>query len=79
LSDEQIANLLTFLEALTSPTAADLSNIVPEAVPSGLPVGGQSFCGHGSHRLRGSTPFSRKVGFCIITHKKYLRQFAPCA
>jgi cytochrome c peroxidase len=41
LSDEQIADLLAFLEALTSPTAADLSHIVPETVPSGLAVGGQ--------------------------------------
>ena len=41
LSDEQIADLLAFLEALTSPSAADLSHIIPETVPSGLPVGGQ--------------------------------------
>jgi cytochrome c peroxidase len=41
LSDSQIADLLAFLGALTSPTATDLSHIVPEAVPSGLPVGGK--------------------------------------
>lgn len=41
LSDEQVSELLAFLEALTSPTATDLAHIVPDAVPSGLPVGGQ--------------------------------------
>ena len=40
LSDEELRVLLAFLEALTSPSATDLSHIVPEAVPSGLPVGG---------------------------------------
>ena len=41
LSDEQVADLMAFLGSLTSPTAQDLEHIIPEAVPSGLPVGGQ--------------------------------------
>ena len=41
LSDEQVADLMAFMETLTSPTAQDLEHIIPEAVPSGLPVGGQ--------------------------------------
>ncbi len=41
LSNEQIADLLAFLEALTSPAALDLEHIIPESVPSGLTVGGQ--------------------------------------
>lgn len=40
LSDAQIVDLLAFLETLTSPSATNLAHIVPEAVPSGLPVGG---------------------------------------
>lgn len=40
LTDAEIAELIAFLEALTSPTATDLSHVVPDAVPSGLPVGG---------------------------------------
>ncbi|MEZ4592467.1 MAG: FG-GAP-like repeat-containing protein [Chloroflexota bacterium] len=40
LTDAEIAELIAFLEALTSPTATDLGHIVPDAVPSGLPVGG---------------------------------------
>ncbi len=38
LSDEQVNELLTFLEALTDPAAVDLSGDVPSSVPSGLPV-----------------------------------------
>jgi cytochrome c peroxidase len=38
LSEEQIGLLLAFLEAQTSPSAVDLSALVPESVPSGLPV-----------------------------------------
>jgi cytochrome c peroxidase len=38
LSDEQIADLLAFLEALTDPAAEDLDYLIPESVPSGLPV-----------------------------------------
>jgi len=41
LSDKEIADLLAFLETLTSPTATDLSHLVPDEVSSGLPVGGQ--------------------------------------
>ncbi len=38
LSDGEIAQLMAFLEALTDPAAADLSHVIPETVPSGLPV-----------------------------------------
>jgi cytochrome c peroxidase len=38
LSDEEISQLMAFLDALTSPSAVDLSHLVPDSVPSGLPV-----------------------------------------
>ncbi|MEA3337165.1 MAG: FG-GAP-like repeat-containing protein [Chloroflexota bacterium] len=38
LSDEEIAKLTAFLQSLTDPAAVDLSHLVPESVPSGLPV-----------------------------------------
>jgi cytochrome c peroxidase len=38
LSDEQIADLVAFLHALTDPAAANLDHLVPEDVPSGLPI-----------------------------------------
>jgi cytochrome c peroxidase len=38
LSDAEVNDLLTFLEALTDPAAADLSGDIPDSVPSGLPV-----------------------------------------
>ncbi len=38
LTDAEIAQILAFLEALTDPAAADLSHVIPETVPSGLPV-----------------------------------------
>ncbi len=38
LTDPQIGQLMAFLEALTDPAAADLSHVIPETVPSGLPV-----------------------------------------
>jgi cytochrome c peroxidase len=38
LSDDEVNEILTFLEALTDPAAADLSGDIPDAVPSGLPV-----------------------------------------
>jgi cytochrome c peroxidase len=38
LNDSEVADLMAFLEALTSPSAVDLSNNIPEFVPSGLPV-----------------------------------------
>jgi cytochrome c peroxidase len=38
LSDAEIAQLIAFLECLTDPAIDDLGNIVPETVPSGLPV-----------------------------------------
>jgi cytochrome c peroxidase len=38
LTDEQLADLMAFLAALSAPSAADLSGLVPESVPSGLPV-----------------------------------------
>lgn len=39
LSRQEMAQLVAFLESLTDPAAADLSGIIPESVPSGLPVG----------------------------------------
>ena len=38
LTDPQIGQLMAFLDALTDPAAADLSHVIPETVPSGLPV-----------------------------------------
>jgi cytochrome c peroxidase len=38
LTDGQITQLMAFLEALTSPSAVDLMHLVPDSVPSGLPV-----------------------------------------
>jgi cytochrome c peroxidase len=38
LSAEEFAQLMAFLQSLTSPSAVDLSGLVPETVPSGLPV-----------------------------------------
>jgi len=38
LTDAQLADLMVFLAALTSPSAADLSGLAPASVPSGLPV-----------------------------------------
>lgn len=40
LTDAEVATLLAFLNALTSPSAMDLSRTIPASVPSGLPVGG---------------------------------------
>ena len=39
LTDAQLAEVMAFLAALTSPSAADLSGLTPASVPSGLPVG----------------------------------------
>jgi len=39
ITDEEVSDLLAFLEALTDPAAVDLSADVPDTVPSGLPVG----------------------------------------
>lgn len=36
-----LSNVRAFLEALTDPAAAELDQLVPESVPSGLPVGGR--------------------------------------
>jgi len=38
LTDEELADVMAFLSALTSPSAADLSSLAPPSVPSGLPV-----------------------------------------
>jgi cytochrome c peroxidase len=38
LTDVQVSELLAFLHALTSPAAVDLAHLVPDSVPSGLPV-----------------------------------------
>ncbi|MCB9145692.1 MAG: VCBS repeat-containing protein [Anaerolineales bacterium] len=40
LTDAEMNALMAFLKALTSPSAKDLSHIIPASVPSGLPVGG---------------------------------------
>ncbi len=40
LSDEEIGQLESFLLSLTDPAARDLSGLIPESVPSGLPVDG---------------------------------------
>ncbi len=40
LTEAQLADLLAFLDALTSPSALDLAHTIPTAVPSGLAVGG---------------------------------------
>ena len=38
LSDEQVADLMAFLAALTAPGAAGGCDLVPDSVPSGLPI-----------------------------------------
>ncbi|MDH3248665.1 MAG: c-type cytochrome [Acidimicrobiia bacterium] len=38
LSDEEIDDLVAFLGALTDPAAEDLDQLIPDSVPSGLPV-----------------------------------------
>ena len=38
LTDEDLSDLVAFLESLTDPAARDLSGLVPASVPSGLPV-----------------------------------------
>jgi len=38
LSDAEVGDLLAFLRSLTDPAARDLAHLVPERVPSGLPV-----------------------------------------
>ena len=38
LSEVELQRILAFLHAQTSPSAVDLSSLVPETVPSGLPV-----------------------------------------
>lgn len=38
LSDEEFDDLMAFLVSLTDPAAADLDHLVPDRVPSGLPV-----------------------------------------
>lgn len=38
LSKQDVSDLVSFLNALTDPHAADLSEFVPESVPSGLPL-----------------------------------------
>ena len=37
-TDEQRGDLVAFLRSLTDPAARDLSSLVPQSVPSGLPV-----------------------------------------
>ncbi len=38
LSENEVSDILAFLEALTDPDALDLTSLMPEAVPSGLPL-----------------------------------------
>ncbi len=38
LTDAEVADLVAFLRSLTDPAARDLSHVIPERVPSGLPV-----------------------------------------
>ena len=38
ITDEQIVELIAFLESLTDPAITELDAVVPENVPSGLPV-----------------------------------------
>ncbi len=38
LSEAELADLMAFLHALTSPSALDLSHTIPDSVPSGLPI-----------------------------------------
>ncbi|MEM7443771.1 MAG: cytochrome c peroxidase [Pseudomonadota bacterium] len=38
LSDQEVADLLAFLDALTDPSVEDLSALIPDRVPSGLPI-----------------------------------------
>jgi cytochrome c peroxidase len=38
LDDQRVGDLVAFLESLTDPGARDLGRLVPESVPSGLPV-----------------------------------------
>lgn len=38
LTDAEVSDLIAFLCSLTDPAARDLSSLVPESVPSGLPV-----------------------------------------
>ena len=38
LTDGEFEQLMAFLHALTSPSAVDLSGLVPQSVPSGLPI-----------------------------------------
>ncbi len=38
MSDQDVTDLVAFLEALTDPRSRDLDHLVPAAVPSGLPV-----------------------------------------
>jgi cytochrome c peroxidase len=38
LRDDQLADIVVFLQSLTDPTARNLGNLVPATVPSGLPV-----------------------------------------
>lgn len=38
LTDQDVADLVAFLEALTDPAATQLEHVIPASVPSGLPV-----------------------------------------
>ncbi len=38
LADAEIADLVAFLKSLTDPRSRDLGHVIPDRVPSGLPV-----------------------------------------
>ena len=38
LTDEEVAQLMAFLSALTDPRDLNLFHLIPDAVPSGLPI-----------------------------------------
>jgi cytochrome c peroxidase len=38
LTDDELKDLVAFLEALTDPASEDLTHEIPDEVPSGLPV-----------------------------------------
>ncbi len=40
ITDAEVDELVAFLEALTDPSARDMSEVVPDSVPSGLPIDG---------------------------------------
>jgi cytochrome c peroxidase len=66
LSPELVDDLTAYLESLTDPAARDLSLLVPDRVPSGLPVNqpsgdhGEGGHGHGDHDGHGPHGLARR-------------------